>query len=133
MPDSKVKLRHSFKTVFAYESISLKRDPVILAVVLLTPALMALVLHWLLFYILNANLIASEVALPVYLPLEKLNLSLERFRLGASYTAPFSSIILLLQRKRNVWLLRLLILFLPTTEAFWRGEASRIQQVSIPP
>lgn len=88
MPDSKVKLRHSFKTVFAYESISLKRDPVILAVVLLTPALMALVLHWLLFYILNANLIASEVALPVYLPLEKLNLSLERFRLGASYTAP---------------------------------------------
>ncbi|EFO63713.1 ABC transporter, ATP-binding protein [Giardia lamblia P15] len=88
MSNSKVKLKHSFKTVLAYESISLKRDPAILAVVLLTPALMALVLYWLLFYILNANLIASEVALPVYLPLEKLNLSLEQFRLSTSHVSP---------------------------------------------
>lgn len=81
------KLKRNLKTMFAYEGISLKRDPVILTVVLLTPALMALVLYWLLFYVLNANLIASEVALPAYLPLERLNTSLEQTRSNASYAS----------------------------------------------
>lgn len=82
------KFKRSIKTMLAYEGISMKRDPAILAIVLLTPALMALTLHWLLFYVLNANLIVSKIALPSYVPLEELNMSLIPSRSNGSHNDP---------------------------------------------